>query len=100
MGRPTLIETLDIDAAFAASMVESSKHQNGDGTVVDAGPGTKFWSEDAAYKDAVGTAASNTLRTEMRAQGVDIDGLDDAPAADYGGSHRARCHSASTARVG
>ncbi|WP_430868613.1 hypothetical protein [Demequina aurantiaca] len=75
MAQPNLVETLDIQSALSEYESDTFTQHLENGTVVDGGPGTPYWSDDSAYEIAVGTAAADAMLADLETQNIDRDGI-------------------------
>ncbi|WP_062135840.1 hypothetical protein [Demequina aestuarii] len=70
MAQPDLFDSVDVETHYADARAANYVATLDDGTEVDAGPGTPYWSADDRYADAVGLATSVALHDHLRDLGV------------------------------
>ncbi len=75
LGRSDLLDVIDVEAAVANVRSDEHTYQRNDGEVVDAGPGTEYWTADFEYEHALDLAVSTALWDTLRAQGFAPEGM-------------------------
>jgi hypothetical protein len=75
LGRDDLLDVIDIDAAITYLRSTPDAHRLSNGQVVDAGPGTEYWTADFEYEHALDMAVSTALWDALRAQGFTPEGM-------------------------
>ncbi len=75
LGRSDLLDVIDVDTAITHLRSTPSLHELPDGTRVEAGPGTEYWTADLEYEHALDLAVSTALTDTLRAQGFALDGM-------------------------
>ena len=75
LDRDDLIDVIDVDTAIAHLRSTPSSHELPDGTRIEAGPGTEYWTADWEYEQALGLAVSTALWDTLKAQGFTLDGM-------------------------
>lgn len=71
--RDDLLDRIDIDAAIAFLRAWPTTYDRDDGTTVDAGPGTEYWTSDFEYEQAMTRAVSEALWQHLADEGYKGD---------------------------
>lgn len=75
LGRPDLLQVIDINAAIASLREGPDTYARGDGSQVDAGPGTPYWTPDYEYELAFGQAVQAALWDALASDGYSLSDM-------------------------